>query len=62
MLNLERDVAQGNRNAFRDYFAILERHLDQNEIKLSMEELTAQDQALLDYLVVRTKQTKNKGK
>ena len=26
MLNLERDVAQGNRNAFRDYFAILERH------------------------------------
>lgn len=60
MLNLERDVAQGNRNAFRDYFTILERHLDQSETKLSMEELTAQDRALLDYVIARTKRRKTR--
>jgi hypothetical protein len=58
---LQRAVAQGSRGALRDYLAFLERHLDPNETKLSMNDLTAQDQALLDYAFSRAKQLRKKG-
>lgn len=57
---LQLDVARGSRSAFRDYLAFLERNLDQNETKLSMQDLTAQDQALLDYVFSRAKQLRKK--
>ena len=61
MHNLEREVMQGSRRAFLDYLAILERYLDHNEARLSMQELVAQDQALLSYVFARAKLAANKG-
>jgi hypothetical protein len=58
---LQRAVAQGSRGALRDYLAFLERHLDPNETKLSMNDLTAQDQALLDYVFSRAKLIRKQG-
>lgn len=59
--HLQLAVARGGRGAFREYVAFLERHLDPNETKLSMQDLTAQDQALLDYVFSRAKQLSKKG-
>jgi hypothetical protein len=59
--HLQRAVARGSRGALREYIAFLERNLDPNETKLSMQDLTAQDQALLDYVFSRAKQLSKKG-
>jgi hypothetical protein len=59
--HLQLDVARGSRGAFREYVSFLERHLDSNETKLSMEDLTAQDRALLDYVFTRAALLKKKG-
>lgn len=58
--HLQRAVARGSRGALREYIAFLERNLDPNETKLSMNDLTAQDQALLDYVFSRAKQLSKK--
>jgi hypothetical protein len=59
--HLQLAVARGSRGALREYIAFLERNLDPNETKLSMQDLTAQDQTLLDYVFSRAKQLSKKG-
>ena len=45
--NLQQDVLRGDRKAFLDYLEIIERYGDQDETTASMQELVAEDHAIL---------------
>lgn len=56
--NLEAEVIKGSRTAFMDYFTIVERHSDHEEVRQSMEDLATEDQAILAYMLGRAKRPK----
>jgi hypothetical protein len=58
--HLQQDVARGDRKAFLDYLAILERYNDRDENSASMKELLADDAAILANLLARKKRQKPK--
>ena len=45
--NLQQDILRGNRKAFLEWLAIVERYGDHDETSVSMQELLADDQAIL---------------
>ena len=51
--NLQQEVLRGDRKAFLDYLEIVERYGDRDEITASMQELVAEDQAILANMLAR---------
>ena len=51
--NLQQDILRGDRKAFLDYLAIIERYGDRDETNASMHELLAEDQSILANMLAR---------
>ena len=51
--NLQQEVLRGDRKAFLDYLEIIERYGDRDEITASMQELVAEDHAILANMLAR---------
>lgn len=51
--NLQQDILRGDRKAFLDYLAIVERYGDRDETNASMQELLAEDQSILANMLAR---------
>ena len=55
--NLEQDIKRGDRKAYLEWLEISDRYGDRNEAVASMQELQAEDQAILANLLARKKKT-----
>lgn len=60
--HLQQAVARGDLKAFVEYLAILERYSDRDEVIVSMEDLRAEDGAILANLLARKKRKKSNPK
>jgi len=57
--NIQQDVLRGDRRAFLDYLEIIERYGDRDEAIASMQELLAEDQAILANMLARKARRKS---